>query len=277
METGSSNGRRVRFGAFEADLQAGELRKSGIRVRLQDQPFRVLALLLSCSGDVVTREELRAKIWPDDTFVDFDHSLNTAINKIREALGDSASHPRFVETIPRRGYRFVFPLQRAAGRDGARAGVEPPPRDTRSELRTGRPSVEAVRPLRLQRAVLLAILAVAGVGLVMQWRGSFSPRAPSAVTRMRVPLKVFPQEPVFPGRKELAFSPDGSQFVYTGVESTVPELVTRLYLQPLDQLDPIAMEGTEGRPSPSSRPTESGWDSGQPASYGRCRSGGGRL
>ena len=111
MATGSSNGRQVRFGAFEADLQAGELRKSGIKVRLQDQPFRVLALLLERSGEVVSREELRTEIWPDDTFVDFDHSLNTAINKIREALGDSASHPRFVETIPRRGYRFVFPVR----------------------------------------------------------------------------------------------------------------------------------------------------------------------
>ena len=111
MGMGLSNGWRVRFGAFEADLQAGELRKSGIRVRLQDQPFRVLALLLERSGEVVSREDLRQEIWPDDTFVDFDHSLNTAINKIREALGDSATHPRFVETIPRRGYRFVFPVE----------------------------------------------------------------------------------------------------------------------------------------------------------------------
>ena len=114
MELGSSNGRRVRFGAFEADLQSGELRKSGTKIRLQDQPFRVLALLLLRSGEVVSREELRSEIWPDDTFVDFDHSLNTAINKIREALGDSASHPRFVETIPRRGYRCVYPMERPA-------------------------------------------------------------------------------------------------------------------------------------------------------------------
>ncbi len=114
MVSGVTNGQRVCFGAFEADLQAGELRKSGIRVRLQDQPFRVLALLLERSGQVVSREDLRQEIWPDDTFVDFDHSLNTAINKIREALGDSASHPRFVETIPRRGYRFVFPIEALA-------------------------------------------------------------------------------------------------------------------------------------------------------------------
>ena len=126
MTSGSTDGQRVRFGAFEADLQAGELRKSGIKIRLQDQPFRVLALLLERSGEVVTREELRSEIWPDDTFVDFDHSLNTAINKIREALGDSASHPRFVETIPRRGYRFVFPIKGLASRrEGTQALPSP--------------------------------------------------------------------------------------------------------------------------------------------------------
>lgn len=99
--------RNVRFGAFEVDLRAGELRKNGVRIRLQEQPFQILALLLEHPGEVVTRDELRQKLWPGDTFVDFDHSLNTAVNKIREALGDSASSPRFVETVARRGYRFV--------------------------------------------------------------------------------------------------------------------------------------------------------------------------
>lgn len=98
------------FGLFEADLAAGELRKNGHRVRLQEQPFQVLAALLENPGEIVTREQLRQKIWPADTFVDFDHSLNTAINKVREALGDSASNPRFVETLARRGYRFIAPV-----------------------------------------------------------------------------------------------------------------------------------------------------------------------
>jgi cholera toxin transcriptional activator len=100
----------VRFGVFEVDLAAGELRKNGARVRLQEQPFQVLALLLERPGDVVTREDVRQKLWPADTFVDFDHSLNTAINKLREALGDSASSPRYVETLARRGYRFLAPV-----------------------------------------------------------------------------------------------------------------------------------------------------------------------
>jgi cholera toxin transcriptional activator len=99
--------RIVRFGVFEVDRSAGELRKSGSKIRLQEQPFQVLALLLERPGDVVTREELREKLWAADTFVDFDHSLNTAINKVREALGDSASSPRYVETVARRGYRFL--------------------------------------------------------------------------------------------------------------------------------------------------------------------------
>ena len=98
---------RLRFGVFELDLRAGELRKHGLRVRLQEQPFQVLAMLLEHPGEVVTREEVQKTLWPADTFVDFDHGLNKAINKIREALGDSAQSPRFVETVARRGYRFL--------------------------------------------------------------------------------------------------------------------------------------------------------------------------
>src|ERR1700693_5350377 len=98
---------RLRFGVFELDLRAGELRKHGLLVRLQEQPFQVLTTLLEHSGEVVTREELQKKLWPANTFVDFDHGLNKAINKIRDALGDSAESPRFLETVSRRGYRFL--------------------------------------------------------------------------------------------------------------------------------------------------------------------------
>ncbi|MFY9682304.1 MAG: winged helix-turn-helix domain-containing protein [Candidatus Sulfotelmatobacter sp.] len=106
-----NSSRIARFGVFELDLAAGELRKNGTKLRLQEQPFQVLALLLERAGDVVTREELRQKLWPADTFVDFDHSLNTAVNKLREVLGDSASSPRYIETLARRGYRFIAPVQ----------------------------------------------------------------------------------------------------------------------------------------------------------------------
>jgi cholera toxin transcriptional activator len=115
----NQSGRIARFGVFELDLAAGELRKNGAKLRLQEQPFQVLVLLLERAGDVVTREELRQKLWPADTFVDFDHSLNTAVNKLREVLGDSASSPRYIETLARRGYRFIAPVQADAHRNGS--------------------------------------------------------------------------------------------------------------------------------------------------------------
>ena len=108
----SVEGRRItRFGPFELDLRSGELSKLGVPVRLQDQPLRVLELLLERHGQVVTRDELRQVLWPGDTFVDFDGGLNTAVNKLRAALGDSAGRARFVETVGRRGYRLVAPLE----------------------------------------------------------------------------------------------------------------------------------------------------------------------
>jgi TolB-like protein/DNA-binding winged helix-turn-helix (wHTH) protein/Flp pilus assembly protein TadD len=110
---------RLRFGIFEVDLRAGQLRKHGLRVRLQEQPFQVLAMLLEHAGEVVTREELQKKLWPADTFVDFDQGLNKAINKLREALGDSAQSPRFVETVARRGYRFLAEIK--VGDDAVRS------------------------------------------------------------------------------------------------------------------------------------------------------------
>jgi DNA-binding winged helix-turn-helix (wHTH) protein len=123
----SENGTRaVRFGIFELDLRAGELRRNGSKVRLQEQPFQVLTVLLARPGEVVTREELQKKLWPADTFVDFDHSLNAAIRRLRDALGDSAENPRFVETVARRGYRFLAPLNGAA----APAVIQPTPQPT---------------------------------------------------------------------------------------------------------------------------------------------------
>src|SRR5258708_6064806 len=102
----------VHFGIFEVDLRAGELRRNGSKVKLQDQPFQVLAFLLERPGQIVTREELQARLWPVDTFVDFDHGLNAGIKRLRNALGDSAENPRFVETLARRGYRFRAPISR---------------------------------------------------------------------------------------------------------------------------------------------------------------------
>src|SRR5690242_19252636 len=104
------NSGKARFGVFEADFANGELRKQGRNIPMQQQPFLVLALLLERAGDLVSREDLQKAVWPSDTFVDFDFGLNTAIKKIRAALGDSAGSPRFVETLPRKGYRFIAPV-----------------------------------------------------------------------------------------------------------------------------------------------------------------------
>src|SRR6266550_1527836 len=100
----------IRFGEFEVDVAGHQLRKNGSRIRLQEQPFQILVLLLDRPGEVVTREQLRQKLWPSDTFVDFDHSLNTAVKKLRQALGDSVESPRFIETLPRIGYRLLVPI-----------------------------------------------------------------------------------------------------------------------------------------------------------------------
>src|SRR5262249_182629 len=111
MEKARSIARLVRFGVFEVDLRAGELRKNGVKIKVQEQAFQILAMLLEHPGQIVTRGELQQKLWSNDTFVDFDNSLNKAVNKIREALGDSADNPRFLETMARRGYRFIAPVE----------------------------------------------------------------------------------------------------------------------------------------------------------------------
>ena len=113
--------RLLGFGDFELDVRARELRKHGLRIRLQDQSFQILLMLLERPGEVVRREELRQKLWSPDTFVDFDHGLNKSVQKLRDALGDSAESPRFIETIPRVGYRFLAPVN-----GGVRPGIQEP-------------------------------------------------------------------------------------------------------------------------------------------------------
>ena len=146
MQKNGSAGRFVRFGSFEADLQEGALTKMGSRIRLQEQPFRILVLLLERSGQLVTREEIRQKLW-SDTFVEFDDALNTAVRKLREALNDSADNPRFLETVPRRGYRFVAPVAWPAEPQG---------------LAPTRPHVRRYPSLSLAAALIVAGTAVGG-------------------------------------------------------------------------------------------------------------------
>jgi DNA-binding winged helix-turn-helix (wHTH) protein len=145
--------RRYRFGAFEADAATGELRRQGVKVRIHAQPFQVLMMLVERQGEVVSREEISRELWPEGTFVDYEHGVNSAVNRVREALGDKANSPRFVETLARKGYRFVAPVERigsgevdevsAAGEvverrfwEGALARPEDLPRDSHRVART---------------------------------------------------------------------------------------------------------------------------------------------
>jgi DNA-binding winged helix-turn-helix (wHTH) protein len=107
----AAHGARARFAEFELDLGAGELRRGGVHVAIPEQPLRVLELLVEHAGVVVSREQFRARLWPADTFVDFEHGLNAAVKRLRDVLGDSADHPRFIETVPKRGYRFITPVE----------------------------------------------------------------------------------------------------------------------------------------------------------------------
>src|SRR5262252_4734643 len=143
-------GRVARFGSFEVDVRSAELWKSGIRIPLQDKPFRLLATLLDHPGELITREQLQRELWADDTFVDFERGLNTAIKRVRDALGDDANAPRFIETLPRRGYRFIAPVVEDTSTD--------PLRDAPS------PGVGEV-PRRAARVRAIAVTAVAVVAI----------------------------------------------------------------------------------------------------------------
>jgi cholera toxin transcriptional activator len=145
-------GRVFRFGVFEADQASGELRKRGIRIKLHSQPFQVLVMLLERPAEVVTRDEMRLRLWGQDTFVDFDHGLNTAINKIRDALNDSASAPKYVETVPGKGYRFIAQVMPPEGD----AKPLPAPVESNGAMLTGTDELPAASPV-LVRSLLLLI------------------------------------------------------------------------------------------------------------------------
>ena len=180
----------IRFGVFELDLRAGELRKNGLRVRLQQQPFAVLAMLLEHPGEVVTREELQKKLWPADTFVDFDHGLNKAINKIRGALRDSAESPRFVETVARRGYRFLAEVRVGDGAPVRRAASPAQQPDLVSQL-GDRPDLAStfasvehfLQPIawKILALVLISLAAFLAVWRLHPWK-----RPPSVIRSLAV-------------------------------------------------------------------------------------------
>lgn len=224
---------RFRFGLFEADPGSGELRRSGIRVRLQAQPFRVLTCLLERPGELVTREEIQQRLWGTDTTVDFDHSLGTAVNKVREALGDSAENPRFIETLARRGYRFIAPVtvigQAEKGPQAQSSGppiAEPPARSAmESAPATGGAAAAATMVavpgprasrLRLWAIAAGAILLVAG-GFVAGMRSGPPYAPPPKISQITFSGRVSPGDPLFESFPGTAT--DGSRIYFPEIES----------------------------------------------------------
>ncbi|HEY1808227.1 MAG TPA: winged helix-turn-helix domain-containing protein [Acidobacteriaceae bacterium] len=218
---------RFRFGLFEADTESGELRRSGIRMRLQAQPFQVLICLLQRPGEVVTREEIQQRLWGSNTIVDFDHSLGTAINKLREALGDSAENPRFIETLARRGYRFLAPVttvpeahpHSSAAEEAAVPASVPLAGVSMTAARSGRPG-----SWRLIAAAVVVVLMAAAY-----WAGIRSGKgytAPPRITQITFSGRVSPGDPLFESFPGTAT--DGSRIYFPQIENGQAVLVQAL-------------------------------------------------
>ena len=227
----------IRFSTFELALETGELRKAGVRIALQEHSRRVLFRLLERPGALVTRDELRGALWPSDTFVDFEHGLNTAIKRLRDALGDSADTPQFIETIPRRGYRFIAAIEPG-----------PPAAPAPEELQSSRTSRPGWMPIGLGIGLLAATVVLV---MAIARRPPASPAA--VLTHLNVVVApaeqlrtTDPSERSRPSRTAIALSPDGRLLAFTGRRGDRQHL----YLRPLDAGEATEMEGTEGAGSP---------------------------
>ena len=220
-------GSLYRFGPFQVNCVSGELWKNGNRVKLQEQPFRLLVILLENAGEVVTRDDLRHRIWRDDTFVDFDSSLRVAVGKLREALGDDAENPRYVETIPKRGYRFLAPdiypeVAHGIGELGASPSsseTAAPDEDRSSWSRRWMLASAFLRSRKTWLKIGAGVLAISMLALVVlvadRWHQRQSPRQQEALTA--VPFTALPGQATSP-----AFSPDGSRIAFAWNGDPVP-------------------------------------------------------
>lgn len=244
------------FGTFELDVRAHELRKQGVRIKIQEQPFHVLALLLGRPGELVTREELRSEIWHTETFVDFDNGLNTAINRLREALRDSADNPRFIETVPRRGYRFIAPVTT----DGAKTAVVPAGSLARTDMlggagdigaKLGSPWAGEAPALQIWRRALtwgvaagVLLLVLGGIALWMALRPA--PRSASLL-RLSVELGADASLDSTVG-PAAALSRDGNVLAFTARPSKGGP--TQLFVRRLDRAQATPLAGTDNAFSP---------------------------
>lgn len=221
----------IRFGLFELDLQAGELRRQGFKVKLQEQPFQVLVMLVEHPGSVLTREELQKRLWPADTFVDFERGLNRAINKLREALRDNADNPVFIQTIPRRGYRFVSPVEKV-DRWKAETAESDPPVGLSPDPQKEQNRVSAVAPKR--RILPWAAAGLLAVMALIAFEGSWRTLASLAVR----PFSQFDIDVGPDGFSQPTISPDGTRIVFVSKGA--------LAMRRLDQAQITGLPGTEG-------------------------------
>ncbi len=222
---------RFRVGDFEVDLRSGELRQNGDKVRLQERPFQILAALLERPGEMVTREEIQRKLWPNDTFVDFEHSINTAVKKLREALGDDAENPRFIETLPRRGYRLIAPVQ-LVKENGAStdAGISPDSPGPESLNETPRPNRRRVVVMAGALAAFLTACSLAVIFYQFPWRRTSAPSRNSWVQITRFA----------DGATSPALSPDGRMIVFIrGPETFVSP--GQIYVKMLPDGEPVQL------------------------------------
>lgn len=264
----------VRFGVFELDMHSGELRRHGVRVNLPEQPFRVLRLLLDHHGHLVTRDELRHALWADDTFVDFEHGLNAAVKRVRAALGDSAESPRFIETLPKRGYRFLAPIDLSSpdlrpvkaasggpapdeGADGHHLPALDEPPAVRptfgpvslAEAPTSAPGEGA--GARQPRGSMPAFLAIGLLGALISGGALIGKKERIPNTGPRSPIRfVLPppagmQIPLGPANAHMAFSPDGRMIAFAAVPIG-GGLPSSLYVQALDSPTAHKLADTDG-------------------------------
>lgn len=241
----SAPGQVVKFGVFEADLRSGELRKSGIKIKLHDQPFKVLVMLLERPGQLITREEIQNQLWPNGTYVDFDRGLNNAVNRLREALGDSADSPHYIETLPRRGYRFLGSIE-ANQQETATQPGQPP--ELLEQI-----AIDEVRLKNVEKPRLRSFpwLVVAGsLVLVLSLLVALQFQKVSSLPSSR--LFVLPPEGstfnlIGDDGGSVALSPGGTRLAFVAVDSGGKAL---LWVRSLEKLMPQRIEGTDGASFP---------------------------
>ena len=258
----TGNGRPIRFGVFEVDLHTGELRKQGVRIKLRDQPFQILQLLLARPGEVVSRDELQKQLWPGDTFVDFERGLNKAVNHLRDALGDSAESPRFIETLPKRGYRFIAPVDSGSPNGHPLEPITEPhhgPAEPPAHCADAEPpaacGVSRRLKLKLSSGALWMIAGLASlfaaISGALLWRATRPGPAGTARPMMRFSVDLGPQairgRPGSSGFFDPVISPDGTRMVFAAKAADGSE---RLAMRRLDQSIVTVFAGTEGAVDP---------------------------